>query len=195
MQITPVDQLKEALSRITQISTDEFHYFSTNLQIKSFTKGEFLCSEGQVEQYVYFLLTGATRNYFIRDGKEFTVGFHFENEFITAYYSFLTREPSPVSIELIADSSVFLIPRKFLYDFYDKFKTGEKIGRLIAEAQYLKRLQREMELLSLTAEERYAKLMERNPALVQDISIKHLSSYLGIQPESLSRIRKQFARN
>jgi CRP-like cAMP-binding protein len=52
-----------------------------------------------------------------------------------------------------------------------------------------------MELLSLTAEQRYAKLVERNPALVQGISIKHLSSYLGIQPESLSRIRKQFSRN
>ncbi|WP_254560318.1 Crp/Fnr family transcriptional regulator [Dyadobacter diqingensis] len=193
--MNPIDQLKAALSSFTEIPDEEFHFFSKNLQIKSFENGTFLCREGQIEQHIFFLLSGATRNYFTRDGKEFTVGFHFEDEFITAFYSLLTREPSPVSIEVIQSSRTFLIPRAFLYDFYDKFKTGERIGRLIAEAQYIKRLEREMELLSLTAEQRYAKLMERNPALVQGISIKHLSSYLGIQPESLSRIRKQFARN
>lgn len=193
--MNPIDQLKAALSSFTEIPDDEFHFFSKNLQIKSFENGTFLCREGQIEQHIFFLLSGATRNYFTRDGKEFTVGFHFEDEFITAFYSLLTREPSPVSIEVIQNSRAFLISRAFLYDFYDKFKTGERIGRLIAEAQYIKRLEREMELLSLTAEQRYAKLMERNPALVQGISIKNLSSYLGIQPESLSRIRKQFARN
>ena len=193
--MNPIDQLKAAISSFTEIPEDEFRFFSENLQIKSFQNGTFLCREGQIEQYIFFLLSGATRNYFTRDAKEFTVGFHFEDEFITAFYSLLTREPSPVSIEVIQNSRAFLIPRAFLYGFYDKFKTGEKIGRLIAEAQYIKRLEREMELLSLTAEQRYAKLMERNPALVQGISIKHLSSYLGIQPESLSRIRKQFSRN
>ena len=193
--MNPIDQLKAAISSFTEIPDEEFHFFSKNLQIKSFENGTFLCREGQTEQHIFFLLSGATRNYFTRDGKEFTVGFHFEGEFITAFYSLLTREPSPVSIEVIQNSRGFLIPRAFLYDFYDKFKSGERIGRLIAETQYIRRLEREMELLSLTAEQRYAKLMERNPALVQGISIKHLSSYLGIQPESLSRIRKQFARN
>jgi CRP-like cAMP-binding protein len=145
--------------------------------------------------YIFYLLSGATRNYFQKDEKDFTVSFHFENEFVSAYYSFLTREPSRFSIEIIQDAEVILIPYKHLHDFYKRSVNGERIGRLIAEAQYIKRLQREMELLSLTAEERYAKLMECNPALIQTVSIKHLSSFLGIQPESLSRIRKQYLRN
>jgi len=65
----------------------------------------------------------------------------------------------------------------------------------MAEYQYIKRLKKEMDLLSFTAEERYAHLMQRNPALISNISVKHLSSYLGIQPESLSRIRKLHVRN
>ena len=77
-----------------------------------------------------------------------------------------------------------------LYHFYSQNPDGERVGRLMAEYQYIRRLQKEMDMLSYTAEERYSRLLERNPHLVQSISVKHLSSYLGIQPESLSRIRK-----
>jgi CRP-like cAMP-binding protein len=189
------DNLKKTLLTLTAIPDAELDDFCEKLKYKQLLKGEFLCREGQVEDYIFYLVSGATRNYFQKDGKEFTVGFHFENEFVSAYYSFLTREPSQFSIEIIQDAEVVLIPRKYLHEFYEKSGNGERIGRLIAEAQYIKRLQREMELLSLTAEERYAKLMHSNPALIQTISIKHLSSFLGIQPESLSRIRKQYSRN
>jgi hypothetical protein len=65
----------------------------------------------------------------------------------------------------------------------------------MAEFQYVKRLRKEMDLLAFTAEERYALLLSKNPELIQNISVKHLSSYLGIQPESLSRIRKLQVRN
>ena len=189
------EKLKSSLLSLTQIPESELNDFCENLKYKQYQKGTFLCQEGQVEHHIYYLLSGATRNYFQKDEKDFTVSFHFENEFVSAYYSFLTREPSRFSIEIIQDAEVILIPYQHLHDFYKKSVNGERTGRLIAESQYIKRLQREMELLSLTAEERYAKLMEFNPALIQTISIKHLSSFLGIQPESLSRIRKQYLRN
>jgi len=82
-----------------------------------------------------------------------------------------------------------------LQSLYARSHHGERIGRLMAEYQYIKRLRREMDLLSRTAEERYAGLLQRAPKLVSNISVKHLSSYLGIQPESLSRIRKQLMGN
>ncbi|MEJ7685142.1 MAG: hypothetical protein WKG06_46305 [Segetibacter sp.] len=96
---------------------------------------------------------------------------------------------------MLEDAEVIAFSHKFLNEFYCKYHNGDKIGRLMAETQYIKRLRKEMELLSLTAEERYAKLMEKNPALISSISVKHLASYLGIQSESLSRIRKQYVRN
>jgi len=190
-----IEKLKAALQGLTLISDQELNDFCQNLMCKKFGKGEFLCREGQVENYIFFILSGATRNYFSKDGKEFTVGFHFHHEFVTAYYSLLTREPSLFSIEVVEPVEAILIPEKFLTDFYQKYKSGERIGRLLAEAQYIRRIQREMDLMSLTAEERYVKLLEKNPILVQSFSIKHLSSFLGIQPESLSRIRKQYSRN
>lgn len=121
--------------------------------------------------------------------------FHFPGDFVTAYYSWITRQPSPIFIELLEDAETVVIERNQLLAYYDRFPHADRIGRLIAEQQYAKRLQREMDLLSLTAEERYGQLLAKNPALVGNLSVKHLSSYLGIQPESLSRIRKAYTRN
>ncbi|SEI95303.1 cAMP-binding domain of CRP or a regulatory subunit of cAMP-dependent protein kinases [Dyadobacter koreensis] len=193
--IHALKKVEEKLRTLAPISDNELDVFCKNLVFKSFEKGEFLCLEGQVENYIFFILRGATRNYFSKDGKEFTVGFHFENEFVSAYYSLITREPSPFSIEVIDPVQAFVVPQKFLISFYDQYKSGERIGRLIAEKQYIQRIRREMDLLSLTAEQRYTNLLKQNPTLVQSISVKHLSSFLGIQPESLSRIRKQYSRN
>lgn len=195
---TPMDpllQLRQALAQFSAIPDEEWAEFGEKLLFSNYKKGEFLCREGQTENFIFFLLKGATRNYFSKDGKEFTVDFHFEGDMLTAYYSFLTRRPSPVALEVIEDVEAILIPREHLLAFYERNRAGERIGRLIAEMQYIRRLDREMELLSDTAEERYARLIRRNPQLVQSISVKHLSSYLGIQPESLSRIRKQYGKS
>jgi len=188
-------QIQQAIYQLQPLDAAEWDDFSGKLLVKQYHKGDFLVREGQVENFIYFLNSGATRHYFIRDGKEFTVDFQFRGDFVTAYYSLITREPSAVFIELLEDAEVIAIPLKFLNEFYGKYHHGEKIGLLMAEYQYVKRLRKEMDLLSRTAEERYAALMQRNPALIQQISVKHLSSYLGIQPESLSRIRKQHSRN
>ncbi|CAL1520471.1 hypothetical protein MMC2321_04236 [Chitinophaga sp. MM2321] len=187
--------IKQALDKFLPLPATEWNDFSQKLISKKYNKGDYLIREGQVENYIYFLHKGATRNYFNKEGKEFTVDFHFQGEFVTAYYSLITREPSSIFIELLEDAEVVAIPLKFLNEFYARYHNGEKIGRLMAEYQYVKRLQKEMDLLSKTAEERYTQLMEKNPELIRNISVKHLSSYLGIQPESLSRIRKLHTRS
>jgi CRP/FNR family transcriptional regulator, anaerobic regulatory protein len=182
--------IQEAIVQLAPLSPEEWADFAGCLEPKTYKKGDFLIREGQVERYVYFLDKGATRSFFLRDGKEFTVDFLFAGDFVTAYYSFITREPSTVSIEFLEDGETTAVSYEALQTFYAKYHTGEKIGRLIAEYQYVRRLRKEMELLSLTAETRYMQLLSRHPELVQQLSVKHLSSYLGIAPESLSRIRK-----
>ncbi|WP_298733890.1 Crp/Fnr family transcriptional regulator [uncultured Chitinophaga sp.] len=188
-------QLRHALSRFSPLEDAEWEAFAATLIVKDVKKGDFLIRQGQVENFIYFLNTGATRNYFVKGDKEFTVDFQFQGDFVTAYYSLITREPSAIAIELLEDAEVVAIPLQMLQEFYVQYHNGERIGRLIAEYQYVKRLRREMDLLSRTAEERYNELMQRHPALIQQISVKHLSSYLGIHPESLSRIRKQQSKN
>lgn len=187
--------IKQAINSFFPLPEAEWEAFSQLLIVKEYAKGDFLTRAGQQEQYIYYVYSGATRNYFSKDGKEYTVDFHFAGDFVTAFYSLIMGLPSPVSIELLEDSVVAAIPYYKLEEFYKSSFAGATIGRKIAEMQYALRLKKEMDLLSLTAEERYAQLMEKNSVLVGSISVKHLSGYLGIQPESLSRIRKLYARN
>lgn len=190
-----LEQIKQAVFRLQPLPEEEWSLFAEGLQHRQFSKGDHLIVEGQTEQFIYFLNSGATRHYFLQDGKEFTVDFRFAGDFVTAYYSLITREPSAVSITAMEATGVWMIPYTMLQAFYSRFKNGERIGRLIAEDAYVNRLRREMDLLSRTAEERYHALMAKHPDMVHLISVKHLSSYLGIQPESLSRIRKRYSKN
>ncbi|MFL9837481.1 Crp/Fnr family transcriptional regulator [Flavobacterium sp. ST-75] len=188
-------KLQQTVFSLHQLPEADWDMFAQILTYKTYKKGDTLIKEGELEHYIYFLEKGTTRNYFLKEGKEFTVAFHFSGEFVTAFYSLITGAASIVTIELLEDAEVVVIPYRDLEMFYQKSFHGATVGRKMAEMQYAHRLEKEMELLSLTAEERYVRLMERNPELVAAISVKHLSSYLGIQPESLSRIRKQYARN
>lgn len=187
--------IKAAVFNFQPLEPTEWADFSQILDLRSYKKGDFLIREGEVENNIYFLNTGATRHYFTRDGKEFTVDFQFAGDFVTAYNSLITREPGAIFIEVLEDANAVVIPYEQLQELYNRSHAGERIGRLMAEYQYAKRLRREMDLLSRTAEERYARLLQKAPALVSHISVKHLSSYLGIAPESLSRIRKQLMGN
>src|SRR5688500_13950968 len=121
-------ELKQALFQLTPIPEDEWVDFADNLYLKIFSKGEFLIREGELENYIYFLNKGATRNFFIKDGKEFTVDFHFQGSFVTAYYSFITREPSAVFIELLEETEAVVISYELLQAFYKKYHHGERIG-------------------------------------------------------------------
>lgn len=83
--------IREAYNRITPMPDAEWQDFAARLRVNRFAKGDFLIRDGQIENRVHFLVIGATRNYFLREGKEFTVDFHFAGEFVTAYYSFILR--------------------------------------------------------------------------------------------------------
>jgi CRP-like cAMP-binding protein len=182
-------QIRHAICKLLPLGEPEWIAFAGQLQLKKFKKGEYL-----VENHIFFINRGMARSYFLKDDKGFTVDFQLEGEFVTAYFSFITQEPSAMFIELMENTDAVVIAYKSLHQLYNQYHSIEKIGRLIAETQYVKRLRKEMEFLSYTAEERYARLMERNPQIIQNISVKHLSSYLGIRPESLSRIRKLHSR-
>src|SRR5579859_1331179 len=95
-KMNDLDGIKQALFHLHPLTEKEWEDMSGKWTPKSFPKSDFLIREGQVENYIYFLNKGATRHYFIRDGKEFTVDFLFEGDFVSAYYSFITREPSPI---------------------------------------------------------------------------------------------------
>ncbi|MEN7547765.1 Crp/Fnr family transcriptional regulator [Rapidithrix thailandica] len=186
-----LQRLKQSLFQITKVENPQWLEFAQQWEQRSFSKQEILTSFDQVENYLYFISKGLVRVYYLLEGKEHGLDFCFENEFVTSYSSFLTRRPSRVQITTILPTEVLRIHYQQIHKMYDQSKTSERIGRRIAEAMYVRKTQREIELLSLSADQRYQNLLNKNPRLVQAIPIKYLASYLGILPESLSRIRRK----
>lgn len=185
-----LEKLKEAIMAYYPIDAEAWNKVESSITFKSYKKGHFLVSEGEKEDKIYFLVSGISRNFFVRNDKEFTIDFHFEGDFVTGYYSLITGDPSLITVELITDAQVAIMPFSLIKEGYATSVKAANLGRVIAEMQYVKRLKKEMDLMAMNAEERYLKLMNFRPELSKKISVKHISSYLGIQPESLSRIRK-----
>lgn len=185
-------QLKKAILSRYPLDEASWSHVEKELVVKNLKKGDFLVREGEMEDKIYFISSGISRNFFVKGDKEFTIDFHFEGDFVTGYYSIITNKPSIISVEALTDLVIVVIPFNPVKSTYATSVEAANFGRLIAEFQYIKRLTKEMDLMAMTAEERYHELLQVRPDLVKKISVKHISSYLGIQPESLSRIRKNY---
>ena len=187
--------LKIAFNKQAQLNEEVWTEMRSYLKERRFKKGQFICRNGQVEKYLSIIYDGTCRGFYTnKDGEEISVAFMFPNDFVSAYYSFLTQRPSLMTIQAVTPVTIISISHTHLNLLCDKYKSAERIGRLNAERIYRRKEEREIALLTLSATERYQDLVQRSPQLLQHISLKHIASYLGIKPESLSRIRKQLAK-
>ncbi len=196
MSIDKTEILKMAFAKQGAFSGEEWTEVRSYLIERNFDKGEFLCRNGQVEQYLSVIYDGTCRGFYSNNrGEEISVAFMFPNDYVSAYYSFLTQRPSQLAIQALSPVTLVSISYIHLNLLCDKYKSAERIGRLNAERIYRRKVEREIALVTMSATERYEDLINRSPKLLQEIPLKHIASYLSIQPESLSRIRKQLAKN
>ncbi|HPH46369.1 MAG TPA: Crp/Fnr family transcriptional regulator, partial [Chryseolinea sp.] len=110
---------------------------------------------------------------------------------ITDYRSFLTQQPSTEYIIALEDAEVIELHYNDMQTLYEKVPSWQKYGRLIAEFLYIKVTERAQSLLFDSPEELYTRLMKERPKVIENMPQRYIASYLGIQPESLSRIRKR----
>lgn len=185
-----IEILKESLQARAALGDEDFGAALELVRFKQFDKGDVLTQIGKVENYLYFIIEGVTRSYFFKEDKEISLDFHFTGDFISVYESFIDRAPAEHAIEALTPLSMMRIRYEDLMNLFKKRPAFEHIGRIMTEDQFKKSSNRVKELLSLSATERYIKLLNAHPEYVQHIPLKYLASYLNITPESLSRIRK-----
>lgn len=185
--------IRKHIEAISKISDEDWHYFSSRLVERNFEKKTVFLKLGEVENYISFIKKGVVRLYLPKEfvEKEVTFGFSFKNQFISAYDSFLTRKPSLYELETLSETNIFSISYSDLQDVYAKTQFGNLIGRLTAERLFLLKSKREQSLLNESAEERYLKLFKERRELINIIPLKYVSSYIGVTPQALSRIRKR----
>ena len=152
-----------------------------------------LIEAGKVERYLYFLISGIVRGYKNKDGKLIVEHLVDNNNFFTSLDSFMTESPSTDFFETITDCYIYKISRT---DFELLKQSGNKWALLIEEItnENLQcKMDRVYDFQTLTAKERYLKFVEKSPNLALNVSIENIASFLGMEPQSLSRIRKQIA--
>jgi CRP-like cAMP-binding protein len=173
------------------LNDDDWQLFQSGLIERRFRKGSIILCEGETEKYLSFIVSGSVRLFTITPtGEDVSINFASENCFTGSYSSFISQKPSSVSVEALEDLFLLSISFEHLNKCYSVSATGERLGRLNAEIHLLHQEERQISLLTKSATERYIELLELNPHLLKLVKLQHIASYLGIKPESLSRIRK-----
>lgn len=160
----------------------------SRLQPLNFAKDDFLVKEGQVSHTFYFLNKGAFRHYTITDtGEEFTINLFVQNDWMLEYKSFMTQQPSQNFIQAVMESEVFALSA---WQFHELVKISDCFFKL---GGILQTKNQDFQHNRLSPEEKYELLLSTHPELLHYFPLKHIASYMGITPETLSRIRKKIS--
>jgi CRP-like cAMP-binding protein len=193
LRIKNLQQIKAYLEQIATISNLDWDFFTSKLQRRVIQKKAIFLKLNHTENHISFIESGVVRLYIPKENpeKEITFGFSFKDQFISAYDSFLTQEPSAYQLQALTETTLLSITYSDLQEVYKKTQIGNFIGRLTAERLFLIKSKREQNLLNLSAEERYLNLFKERPELIKIIPLKYISSYIGVTAQALSRIRKR----
>lgn len=176
------------------VPENEEAFFLENVETELLKRGEYFHRADKTCSKIGFVKSGLLKSFVVGDGgNEKIVEFYPEGSFVSAFTSFLTEKPTDWSIQAIEDSEILVMSRAFLNLLYGRDGGWIRFGLKIFEAQTLKKCGREKSLLINSASERYKIFQEQYGAIENRLPLNQIALYLGIQPESLSRIRRSFS--
>ena len=188
------DLLRSQILKRISLADGEFERVKTFFIPKKIRKGQFLLRAGEVSRYLAFVEKGCLRQYSIDSkGEEHVVQFAIEDWWISDMYSSLTGAPATYNIDALEDSEVLLLDTALQEKLCTEIPPFERFFRLLLQGSFVAKERRITAALSLSAEEQYLSLLEMYPELFQRVPQNQIASYLGITPQSLSRIRKTLA--
>jgi CRP-like cAMP-binding protein len=186
-----MELVRKTIERYVQPTDGEWAQILPCWREFAFSRGAVISAVGRVEQHFYIVKQGVQRLSFPHDGSDICVGFSYDGSWSGEYASFTTRTPAFFEVVAITDSVLAGISHPDLQRLYQELKVMERFGRLILEELLAGRAVREVEQLSLSAEERYGRLVKRSPQLLQLVPQKDIASYLRMTPETFSRLRRK----
>ncbi|MEH0152764.1 Crp/Fnr family transcriptional regulator [Limibacter armeniacum] len=195
LEPTPLQVLQQALFTLAGIDEQEFQISEGFWQFRKYEKKESFNDYKQVCKYLGFVLEGVFRTYFIQEetGEEKNVFFFSKHQVISSFQSFLTQSPCKYYTQAMTESQVLYIHKEHLDQLYNTSHKWERMGRLMAEMAFGAAMSRAESFMFTPPEERYLELVAQHPDLLNEVPLYHISSYLGIQGPSLSRIRKRIS--
>lgn len=185
------DALIKFLSKIDSLTSREIKELADLMTVKEIKKNTTIVKQGQICNLCYFVLKGCLRQYVVLEGVEKTTAFYTEEEAVNFFTSFTTKTASESYLMTLEDSILLVGNPESEADMYKSFPKLEQVVRRMMEQDFGKTQDSFARFITSTPEERYLNLLKDRPQLAQRVPQHQLASYLGITPESLSRIRKR----
>lgn len=187
--------LLKNISRFISLTEEEIELLISLCEVKELKKKEFLLKEGQICHHTYFINSGMVRTYYTdHNGIEHNVQFAIEDWWSGDMHSFLTEKPARYNVVAMEDTQLLAIEKKSLEVLYAKVPKFERFFRHLLQNAFVALQERILSGMSETAEERYLNFRKKYPAMDARIPQNQIASFLGITPESLSRVRRQLMR-
>ncbi len=189
-------KFRSRVQKILPIPEEECDaFFSSEKKFRNLKAKDFLIRENEICREMAFVNKGVLRMYYLSPaGKEINTMFFFENDFATSFQSLLQQRPGRYFIQALEDCELITVAHDTLQNAYEHSHLWNKFGRIIAEKSYIISEKRIESLLFLDAEERYLNLVKTYPRVFEQVPLYHIASYLGIERESLSRLRKKLSK-
>jgi CRP-like cAMP-binding protein len=179
------------LNRIVTLNANEQDLICQLFKPLQLKKNEFLLQSGEVCNKVSFLNKGLVRYFVFKDNEEATFEFTNQGDFIADYHSFNAQQKSLQNIQAIEDCEFLVINYEDLQTIYSTLENGNLLGRIIIEHRFNIMVSQLLDVYRFTPEERYQYFFENYKALIQRIPQYLIASYVGVKPQSLSRIRNR----
>lgn len=185
--------LLKKIEKKIPLSDLEKDHLITAFTLQKCSKNDYLIRSGETAHYLYFLLDGFVRC-FTQDeeGNEITTELIAPRNLFTAFESFTLQNSSSAFLQCLTDCSYLRISKNKYEELFSTIPQWSVFCRSVYDGQLIRDSKRKSILQSMNAKERYNYILENDPELALHVPVKYLASYLGIQPQSLSRIRKEF---
>jgi CRP-like cAMP-binding protein len=186
-----IEKLKTYCDTTVALTDEELNLIDTYFEAKKLKKKDFLLQDGKVCNFIGFIAEGTIRHFHVKNGVEKTCDISFENSWVTDFQSFTHNTSCIMNLQAMEETTVFVIRKENLYKLYTECYKYETFGRLMAEQVAQRATEIAMSLSSDKPEERFQNLIIKQPDLFQRIPQKYIANFLGVSPESLSRIRSR----
>ena len=185
------ESFTKAILQLKDFNDDELALFLSCFKTRRLKKGAFYIKEGAFCDSIGFVNSGILRAYFLQDGEERTLQFYFTGYWAAEFVNVFTKEPAEFNIQAITPCEMLTITCEKMWSMVDAIPNFESFGRMLVHQVFVFFRKRTMSFLKDSPETQYKKLVQEQPEVIEKIPLQYIASYLGIRPESLSRIRRR----
>lgn len=192
--ISDIEKLKIHLQKHIQFSEEELALIVSCFHYKKLNKKDFFLKVGQIPKYEAFVTAGLIRQFVLDvNGKEHTIYFAVEDWWISDVYAFLHQTPATIYIQAIEESEILIISKQDKLKLFDEIPAMERLFRIMTQKSHASLVQRMVDNLMKTADQRYIDYMTKYPHIAARLTNIQMATYLGISHEFVSKIRRKIA--